>query len=156
MNDTLQQTTPIASCSRCLYDEKVPSISFDANGMCSYCKIHDDLAAQYPIGDEGEQRLLALAEEIKKSSRGKKYDCVVGVSGGCDSSYLIYRMVQLGLRPLAAHFDNTWNSPIATQNIYKVLKKLNVDLDTYVVNNKEYDDIYRSFMLAGVTDVRVT
>ena len=153
MNDTLQQTTPIASCSRCLYDEKVPSISFDANGMCSYCKIHDDLAAQYPIGDKGEQRLLALAEEIKKSSRGKKYDCVVGVSGGCDSSYLIYRMVQLGLRPLAAHFDNTWNSPIATQNIYKVLKKLNVDLDTYVVNNKEYDDIYRSFMLAGVPDI---
>jgi hypothetical protein len=97
--------------------------------------------------------LASMADRIRSAGRGAKYDCVVGVSGGCDSSYLLYRMVGLGLRPLAVHFDNTWNSPTATQNIYNVLDRLGVELYTLVVNNKEYDDIYRSFMLAGVKDV---
>jgi hypothetical protein len=94
-----------------------------------------------------------IAQDIRRAGRGRRYDCVVGVSGGCDSSYLLYKMVELGLRPLAVHFDNTWNSPIATQNIYNVLEKLRVPLFTYVVNNREYDDIYRAFLLAGVKDV---
>lgn len=72
---------------------------------------------------------------------------------GCDSSYLVWLMVQLALRPLAVHFDNTWNSPIATNNIYNVLDALNVDLETLVVDNREYDDLYRVFMLAGVPDI---
>lgn len=123
--------------------------------MCSYCQVHDNLEALYPTGEEGKRRLIDLFAKIKEegTGSGKKYDCVIGVSGGCDSSYLIHKAVEMGLKPLAVHFDNTWNSPIATQNIQKVLSKLNVDLYTLVANNKEYDDIYKSFMLAGVKDI---
>ena len=75
-----------------------------------------------------------------------KYDCIIGVSGGTDSSYLIYLAKKVwGLKPLAVHYDNTWNSAIATINISKVLKKLEIDLYTHVVNNKEADDIFKSF-----------
>jgi hypothetical protein len=108
---------------------------------------------QYPTGESGRQALLSLRDAIRKSGKSRPYDCVVGVSGGCDSSFLLYRMVELGLRPLAVHFDNTWNSPVATTNIYNVLDKLGVELWTHVVDNQEYDDIYRSFMLAGVPDL---
>lgn len=143
------------SCRRCIYDENIPDITFDKNGICSYCKIHDDLEKIYPLDSRKEEKLLALFNKIKSegTGKGKEYDCVIGVSGGCDSSYLLYKAVDYGLKPLAVHFDNTWNSPIATQNIQKVLNVLKVDLFTIVVNNKEYDDIYRSFLLAGVKDI---
>jgi N-acetyl sugar amidotransferase len=140
-------------CARCLYDEQTPSIRFDQTGVCNYCQIHDELDQQYPTGEEGEARLEQIANDIRRGSRRRKYDVVVGVSGGCDSSYMLLRTKQLGLRPLAVHFDNTWNSAIATQNIRNVLKVLDVDLYTYVVDNEEYDDIYRSFLSAGVPDI---
>ena len=140
-------------CNRCLYGDDVPNISFDEAGVCNYCHTHDEMEEEYPIGEKGEEKLIELCEKIKKAGKGKKYDCVVGVSGGCDSSYLLYQMVERGLRPLAVHFDNTWNSSIATQNIQKVTEKLDVDLYTHVVSNKEYDDIYRSFIHAGVPDI---
>lgn len=140
-------------CTRCVYNDQTPGISFDADGVCNYCHVHDAMDLQYPTGDAGARRLEAIAARIKRAGRGKQYDCVVGVSGGCDSSWMLYKMVELGLRPLAVHFDNTWNSPIATTNIYNVLEKLGVELWTYVVNNREYDDIYRAFMLAGVKDI---
>jgi N-acetyl sugar amidotransferase len=140
-------------CSRCVYDETIPKITFDAKGVCNYCHTHDSLSKEYPVGEEGARRLAAIAEEIKAAGRGKRYDVVVGVSGGCDSSYLLHKAKELGLRPLAAHFDNTWDSTIAVQNIENVLKKLDVDLYTYVVDNEEYDDIYRSFLKAGVADI---
>ena len=140
-------------CARCLYDESIPGIAFDSAGVCNYCHVHDAMDRQYPTGPAGEAALAAIVERISRAGRGKKYDCVVGVSGGCDSSWMLWKMVDLGLRPLAVHFDNTWNSPIATTNIYNVLEKLGVELYTYVVNNREYDDIYRAFMLAGVKDV---
>lgn len=143
----------IQACRRCLYDSRIPNISFDDTGMCSYCQLHDDMEGQYPTGDAGDRELARIVEEIKAAGKGKKYDCIVGVSGGCDSSFLVHKMVEYGLRPLAVHFDNTWNSPIATSNIYAVLDELDVDLETYVVDNKEYDDIYRSFMLSGVRDI---
>ncbi|MFQ5571600.1 MAG: N-acetyl sugar amidotransferase [Rhodothermales bacterium] len=140
-------------CTRCLYDETTPSITFDGDGVCNYCKIHDDLAAQYPTGASGEQRLREVAEVIKKKGRKKPFDVVVGVSGGCDSSFLLYKAKELGLRPLAVHFDNTWNTTTAVENIQNVLNALDVQLYTYVVDNEEYDDIYRSFLKAGVPDL---
>jgi N-acetyl sugar amidotransferase len=140
-------------CTRCLYADDTPSISFNEKGVCNYCEIHDRMEAEYPTGATGERKLQELVDKIRAAGKGKAYDCVVGVSGGCDSSYLVYKAKELGLRPLAAHFDNTWNSAIATENIHRVLKKLNVDLFTIVVNNKEYDDIYRSFFKAGVPDI---
>ena len=142
-------------CNRCIYDNNIPNITFNDDGVCNYCLIHDDLEKLYPTGDIGQNKLEELFKKIKSegTGKGKKYDCIVGVSGGCDSSYLIYKAVEMGLKPLAVHFDNTWNSPTATLNIQKVLKHLNVDLFTVVVNSKEYDDIYKSFMLAGVKDI---
>lgn len=141
-------------CTRCIYDETVPNISFDVLGVCNYCHQIDALEAEYPTGREGEARMLKLVDEMKAAGRGKKYDAVIGVSGGCDSSYLVHQMKEVyGLRLLAAHFDNTWNSTIATENIHNVLEKLGVDLFTIVVDNKEYDDIYRSFFKAGVKDL---
>lgn len=139
-------------CSRCLYDETVPNIRFDENGICNYCHIHDQLNREYPTGEEGKKRLEAIAGDIRKAGRGKPYDVVVGVSGGADSSYMLYLTQELGLRPLAVHFDNTWNSTVATENIHDMLSKLDIDLYTYVVDNKEYDDIYRSFLQAGTPD----
>lgn len=145
--------TNIKICSRCTYDETIPRITFDEEGVCNYCHTHDDLSAQYPDGEEGEARLQQLAAEIRTAGRRKKYDCVVGVSGGCDSSFLVVKMVELGLRPLAVHFDNTWNSPTSTQNIYSVVNKLGVDLHTYVVDNREFDDILRAFLISGARDL---
>lgn len=142
------------TCTRCVYNEDTPHISFDEEGVCNYCRSQEQLERDYPAGEAGAERLRAIADEIKRAGKGKKYDCIVGVSGGCDSSYLVHYIVkELGLRPLAVHFDNTWNSTIATKNIHCVLDKLGVDLWTYVVDNKEYDDIYRAFLEAGVPDI---
>ncbi len=141
-------------CTRCIYDSRVPKISFDENGICNYCKLSDSLKDQYQTGsEEGEKNFLKIVEQIKKDGKGKKYDCVVGVSGGVDSSYMIHYCVELGLRPIAVHYDNTWNSSIATENIRKTLSKLNIDLYTHVVDNKESDDIFKSFFFAGVPEI---
>jgi len=141
-------------CSRCIYDDTVPNINYDKKGICNYCLQIDSLEVEYPTGTVGTARLQKIVDEMKEVGRGKKYDAVIGVSGGCDSSYLVHQMREVyGLRLLAAHFDNTWNSTIATENIHNVLEKLDVDLFTIVVDNKEYDDIYRSFFEAGVKDL---
>lgn len=140
-------------CARCVYDDSIPGITFGEDGTCNYCRLHDEMEAQYPTGQAGDRVLAEMASEIRAAGRGKEFDCIVGVSGGCDSSFLVHKMVELGVRPLAVHFDNTWNSPIASRNIYNVLDKLGLELFTLVVNNREYDDIYRSFMLAGVPDI---
>jgi len=142
-------------CSRCIYDESVPNISFDSEGVCNYCRMIETFKEEYQTGKpEGKQKLNAILEKIKKAGKGKKYDVVVGVSGGTDSSYMMHKcVVDWGLRPLAVHYDNTWNTSIATENIRKVLSKLNVDLYTHVVDNKESDDIFKSFFLASVPEL---
>lgn len=140
-------------CSRCIYDESLPGITFDENGVCSFCHTHDVLNREYPTGAVGEKYLQNIVDTIKKRGKGKQYDVVVGVSGGCDSSYMLKLALDMGLRPLAVHFDNTWNSTVAVENIHNVLESLDVDLFTYVVDNKEYDDIYRSFLRSGVPDI---
>ena len=143
-------------CTRCVYDDSLPGVTFDDRGVCNYCQVHDHMDRQYPTGVEGGRILTSIANKIRAAGKGRKYDCVVGVSGGCDSSYMLHKVVDLGLRPLAVHFDNTWNSPVATQNIYNVLEALHVDLSTHVVNSKEFDDLSRSFLLAGVKDIDIT
>ncbi len=141
-------------CTRCIYDETVPSITFDEKGICNYCHMMDNLIEEYGTGKPAGQKIFDnIIQQIKKAGKRKKYDCVIGVSGGTDSSYMVYMALQMGLRPLAVHYDNTWNTAIATENIRKVLTKLNVDLYTHVVDNKEMDDIYRSFFLAGVPEI---
>ena len=121
-------------CSRCIYDEQVPSIDFDENGICNYCHQVERLKREFGTGDKkGINELKKIVSKIKLAGAGKKYDCVIGVSGGTDSSYLACWALDVGLRPLAVHYDNTWNSAIATSNIFKVLSKLNIDLHTHVV-----------------------
>ena len=151
----LSYSDPIREiCSRCIYDTRVPKIQFDEEGICNYCRMIEDLERQYRTGTpEGEQELLNTIEAVKRQGAGKKYDCVVGVSGGTDSSFMLAKTVEWGLRPLAVHYDNTWNSAIATQNIRKVTAKLQVDLYTHVVHNKEMDDIFRAFFLASVPEI---
>jgi N-acetyl sugar amidotransferase len=141
-------------CTRCIYDERVPSISFDTAGVCNYCQQVERLRSQFATGSPaGEARLADIINNIRNEGRGKRYDCVIGVSGGTDSSYLIHWAVEQGLRPLAVHYDNTWNTAIATQNIRKVLSGTGVDLYTHVVDNKEVDDIVLSFFRSGVAEI---
>jgi N-acetyl sugar amidotransferase len=142
-------------CSRCIYDERVSAIRFDADGVCNYCHQTDQLIEQYGTGsDKGEADLAKIIEEIRRAGRGRKYDCIIGVSGGTDSMYMVHLAKKVWrLRPLAVHYDNTWNTATATQNIRKVLSALDVDLYTHVVDNKEADDLFRAFFRAGVAEL---
>jgi len=138
-------------CLRCIYDDTIPGITFDADGICSYCHLHDEMGAQYPTGAEGWRILTATAERIKRDRRGD-YDCIVGVSGGCDSSYTLWTAKRLGLRPLAVHFDNGWNNDIAEHNITAMTDGLDVPLIRYKVDQAEFDSINLAFLRAGVPD----
>lgn len=144
-------------CIKCIYDESIPSIYFDEKGICNYCHMVESLIEEYHTGKpEGEKTINEQIERIKKEGRNKQYDCVIGVSGGTDSSYMVYWALQQGLRPLAVHYDNTWNTSIATENIRKILGKLKVDLFTHVINNKEADDIFKAFFEAGVPEIEAS
>jgi len=145
-------------CARCIYDDRVSAISFDEKGVCNYCNQIDGLVDQYGTGrPKGMAEFERILDVIKEAGRGKKYDCIIGVSGGTDSSYMVHQAIhEWGLRPLAVHYDNTWNSAIATQNIARVLKPLDVDLYTHVVNNEEVDDIFRAFFRASVAEIEAS
>ena len=141
-------------CSRCIYDERTAYITFDDDGVCNYCHQIDVLTKEYGTASEkGGKKFYKIIEEIKKAGEGKKYDCIIGVSGGADSSYMLYLSKKWGLRPLAVHYDNTWNTAIATENIRKVLTALDIDLYTHVTDNKEADDMFRSFFYADVAEL---
>ena len=139
----------IKICSKCVMDETVPGITFDENGICNYCKLHDILVNAYPAGEAGNEKLKSIVAEIKSHSRGKTYDCIIGVSGGTDSTYLLHWAKENGLRPLAVHLDNGWDSEIAVANIKKSISALGVDLQTYVIDWEEIKDILRSFLKAS-------
>lgn len=142
-------------CTRCILDTTIPRIKFDENGECNFCKIHYMLDEIYPLSSEGQQRLAKLVEKIKRDGKSKEYDCVVGVSGGRDSTYTLYLAKKLGLRPLAVHFDNGWNSSIAVTNIMNAVSKLEVDLYTTVADWEEFKSLQLSFLRASVSDAEV-
>ena len=141
-------------CTRCVMDTEVDkNIEFDASGICHHCCRYDSLIDTRVIkGEAGQKALSNLVNQIKNAGKGKEYDCIIGVSGGVDSTYVAYLVKQLGLRPLAIHFDNGWNSELAVQNIEKVLKKLEIDLLTYVIDWHEFKDLQLSFLKASVPD----
>lgn len=144
----------IQTCSRCIYDSRIPKITFNSQGVCNYCEQYDQMKSEYPIGEEGDAILEANVAQMKKDGIGKDYDVVIGVSGGADSSYMLHlAKVKYGLRVLAAHFDNTYNSRIAVENLDVVLEKLNIDLYTHVVDNIQYQKIYKSFFKASVPEI---
>lgn len=142
-------------CTRCVMDDTVPGISFDSEGVCDLCKIHDNLEVKYRLDEESKKKLNEIIEKIKKDGRNKKYDCIVGISGGRDSTYTLYSAIRLGLRPLAVHFDNGWNTDTAVKNIKSICKRLDVDLHTHVANWEEFKDLQRSFLKASVSDADV-
>ena len=142
-------------CSKCVLDTTVPELVFDHEGVCQYCNIYAELDALYPLNSKGEEKLKALIASIKKDGKNKEYDCILGVSGGTDSTFTLYKAIQLGLRPLAVHFDNGWNSKLAVTNIKKVCEKLDVDLFTYVVDWEEFKDLQISFLKASTPDAEI-
>jgi N-acetyl sugar amidotransferase len=131
-------------------DETIPEIEFDEAGICNYCDLHDRLCSAFPLGEEGKKYFESLIQRIKKEGEGKKYDCIIGISGGTDSTYLLHLAKQYRLRPLAVNLDNGWHSEIAVANIHKTLNKLSIDLDTYVVDYEEMKDILVSHIKAGL------
>lgn len=137
-------------CKRCVIDSLVPGVTFNQDGVCNYCAIHDELEKEWPMGDEGRRHLEQMVAAIKRDGIGKPYDCVAGLSGGTDSTYLLYLAKQLGLRPLVVHFDNGWDSEIAVTNIKKAITALQYDLQTYVVDWEEFKDICVSFLKASL------
>ncbi len=145
-------------CTRCVMDTTDPEIRFDENGVCNYCREVAERRKQYPYNldaEAKEKELANLVLQIQKAGKHKKYDCVLGVSGGVDSTFTAYRARKLGLRPLALHLDNGWNSEMAVHNIEKVCKKLDMDLFTYVIDWEEFRDIQLSFLKASTPDSEI-
>ena len=142
----------IKICSRCVSDTTMSEIEFDENGVCNFCKLHDRFVEMYPLGEEGERRINTLIKRIKREGKDKPYDCIIGLSGGADSTYLLYWAVQQGLRPLAVSFDNGWNTDIAVKNIKRATDILGVELHTIIADWEEMKDLQRAFILASVSD----
>jgi N-acetyl sugar amidotransferase len=138
-------------------DSTVPDISFDEDGVCNYCTEYLYKCSHILDDSDGLKKikLNALLEEVKKAGAGKPYDCIVGVSGGVDSSWVLVCVIELGLRPLAVHMDNGWNSELAQNNISTLVKKLGVDLHTHVIDWHEYRKLMQSFFEANVLDIEL-
>jgi len=138
-------------------DADVPGIRFDENGVCNFCHVHDKLERLFPTGEEGKRTLEAMAEKIRRKGRGRKYDCVVGVSGGRDTSYCLYYCKEkLGLRPLAVHFDNGWDSDVAKTNLAKVCDGLGVELHTIIMDWPESRELTNATIRACVPYIDLT
>ena len=144
-------------CVRCVMDETAQDIEFDGNGICNYCteflEKHGEILSEHDEIKKGE--LNSLVEKIKKEGKHKEYDCVVGVSGGVDSAYTLTKVKELGLRPLAVHMDNGWNSELAQNNIENIVRRLEVPLYTHVIDWNEYREFMNAFFDADVIDVEL-
>jgi N-acetyl sugar amidotransferase len=130
-----------------------PNITFDEKGICNY--YYDYLIKEKEMvfkGEEGERKLQEAINKIKKAGKGK-YDCITGVSGGVDSTYLTYMARKFGLNPLVVHFDNGWNSELAVKNIENIISTLGFDLYTLVVDWEEFKDLQLSYLKASVVDI---
>lgn len=140
-------------CSKCLMDTSDSEITFNHLGICNHClRYEQELPKRIFRGTEAENKLSEIVDEIKKNGQNKPYDCLLGVSGGVDSTYVAYLTKKLGLKPLAIHFDNGWNSELAVRNIEKTLDKLDIDLYTYVIDWPEFKDLQLSFLKASTPD----
>jgi N-acetyl sugar amidotransferase len=137
-------------------DTSDPGVTFDENGVCCYCKLYDQRVSNEVFrGKVGEERLKAIVGKVKKHGEGKPYDCLIGVSGGVDSTYVLWNLKKEGLRPLALHLDNGWNSELAVDNIKNTLDRLEIDLLTYVLDWEEFRDLQLSFLKASVPNAEI-
>lgn len=135
-------------CRLGVWDSSIPGISFDQNGVSNYAHLFKTLTDHYPRGESGKEKWEQIVNQIQKNKN--KYNCIIGVSGGTDSSYLLYLAKKYNLRPLAVNLDNGWSSDIAVKNIKKITNALDIDLETYVIDYEEIKDLLRSYMLAGM------
>jgi N-acetyl sugar amidotransferase len=137
-------------------DTTDPNITFDAKGVCNHCHSYEKLKAEWNLPFHLENRTLEKTfAEIKKNGQGKDFDCLMGLSGGVDSSYIAWLAHQHGLRPLCVHLDNGWNSELATANIHRIVSKLKFELYTHVIDWEEFKDLQRSFFKANVVDIEL-
>jgi N-acetyl sugar amidotransferase len=138
-------------------DTTADNIAFDGNGCCNYCTDFSKNLERYHSYSQSdlEENRIKLINEVKKDGKNKAYDCIVGISGGVDSSYALYLTKKYGLRPLAVHLDNGWNSELATHNISNLVNRLGVDLYTHVIDWEENRDMQLSFFSANVIDIEM-
>ena len=140
-------------CSRCVMDTSDPEIAFDASGVCNHCRWFDEVTSKnWHPGPDGEKLLSRLVEQVRESGKGQEYDCILGLSGGVDSSYLAYRMKDYGLRPLVVHVDAGWNSELAVSNIERIVKYCKYELHTHVMDWEEMRDLQLAYFRAGVSN----
>lgn len=138
-------------CTRCVMDTSDPDITFDGQGICNHCLHFDQVTRKewFP-NDEGARKWAISVDEIRRVGRGQEYDCILGLSGGIDSSYLALKVKDWGLRPLVVHVDAGWNSELAVANVEKIVKHCNFDLHTHVVDWEEMRDLHLAYLKAGV------
>lgn len=137
-------------CKRCVMDTSDPTITFDKNGYCNHCT--DALKERVIINDESKKIFNDLISKLKEEGKGKKYDCVLGISGGIDSSYLAYLLSKKGVRILGIHIDGGWNTEISSNNLKKLVDKCKIDLKIIKINEEEMMDLQRSYFLAQVVN----
>lgn len=142
-------------CTRCIMDTTDQDITFDSEGVCNHCKSYSQKVKFGKVTDNPKQKLEALVDQIKQSGKNRKYDCIVGISGGVDSSYVALLAKELGLRALLVHLDNGWNSEIAVKNIKNIAKHTGFDLYTHVIDWNEFRDIQLSLFKASVVDIEI-
>ncbi len=142
-------------CTRCVMDTSDSRITFDSQGVCDHCRTFEEkIRPHWHTDERGRQQLDRMIAEIKAAGAGRDFDCIIGMSGGIDSSYLVYlAKVQYGLRPLVFHVDAGWNSQIAVNNIEKLVDKLNLDLFTEVIDWEEMRDLQLAFFKSGVPHI---
>lgn len=147
----------IKICSRCVMDTTATEITFDDKGICNFCNQYDNVATKdLYVNKGGEERLNNLIGKIKEDGKNRQYDVLIGISGGVDSSYVAYLVKKVyKLRALAIHLDNGWNSELAVANVEHIVKKLDIDLSTYVLDWKEFKDIQTSFLKASVSNIEI-
>ena len=154
-------TEVLRICSKGIWDDTIPGISFNKDGISNYARIQNNLMKDFPRGEQGMKEWKSIIESIKSKGKNKQYDCLIGVSGGTDSSYLLHIAKEYGLKPLAVNLDNGWNSDIAVKNIKKVTSALGIDLETYVIDYEEIKDLLRAYIRAvlpwidGPTDLAI-
>ena len=142
-------------CTNCVMDTTDSMIEFDENGVCDHCNTYyNKILPNWHTDERGERELTEIMERIKKAGKGKDFDCIIGMSGGIDSSYLTYiAKEKFGLRPLVFHVDAGWNSQTAVNNIEKLIDNLGLDLYTEVIDWQEMRDLQLAFFKSGVPHV---
>jgi len=144
-------------CRKTVMDTSDPSVFFDVNGLCNYClDFEKTIRPNWHTGPSGIEKLQILIDKVKATGKGKEFDCILGLSGGADSSYMLHKVVvEFGLRPLVFHVDGGWNSEIATSNIHSLIDKLGLDLYTEVINWEEMKDFQLAMFKSGVPGLDV-